>query len=303
MAMTAPMSALAQENNNCPPGAWFCEEVEPPSDPAEPPPAAAAEPPRTRRCPPTAGPTPAAGQARDPSGPAPGRRLPDLAFRPAAAGHRRDARVRSPAARGRAPHDPARSAAAAEAALAPPVGRQLPPPGPHDGPRARRRGGGRHGRRRDQPALPARPRVRARPRRRPPRGHRLQRSRADGSAALAERDAVRQPAQPHAVLLHGRPEHVARRGRATLGRGRGQRRGVRSEHRVRLLRRARRHRPRVPALPPPRPEHRCARVRAQPHGRRRRPRVQGSRHRTHDRHVGRGTLPRWAHRLLVSVSL
>ncbi|MGK4008129.1 hypothetical protein WMF31_36265 [Sorangium sp. So ce1036] len=42
VAMTAPMSALAQEDN-CPPGAWFCEEVEPPRDPAgEPPPAAAA---------------------------------------------------------------------------------------------------------------------------------------------------------------------------------------------------------------------------------------------------------------------
>ncbi|HTN86532.1 MAG TPA: hypothetical protein VL242_22685, partial [Sorangium sp.] len=44
VAMTAPMSALAQENNNCPPGAWFCEEVEPPRDPAaEPPPAASDE--------------------------------------------------------------------------------------------------------------------------------------------------------------------------------------------------------------------------------------------------------------------
>ncbi|WP_437570687.1 hypothetical protein [Sorangium sp. So ce542] len=53
VAMTAPMSALAQENNNCPPGAWFCEEVEPPGDPAaEPPPAAAAEPPPAEALPP-----------------------------------------------------------------------------------------------------------------------------------------------------------------------------------------------------------------------------------------------------------
>jgi hypothetical protein len=44
VAMTAPMSAFAQENNNCPPGAWFCEEVEPPREPtAEPPPDAPAE--------------------------------------------------------------------------------------------------------------------------------------------------------------------------------------------------------------------------------------------------------------------
>ncbi|AUX38648.1 hypothetical protein SOCE26_000250 [Sorangium cellulosum] len=43
VAMTAPLSALAQEDPNCPPGAWFCEEVEPPRDAGEPPPAAAPE--------------------------------------------------------------------------------------------------------------------------------------------------------------------------------------------------------------------------------------------------------------------
>ncbi|WP_437676456.1 outer membrane beta-barrel protein [Sorangium sp. So ce131] len=44
VAMTVPLSALAQENPNCPPGAWFCEEVEPPRDGAgEPPPAPAPE--------------------------------------------------------------------------------------------------------------------------------------------------------------------------------------------------------------------------------------------------------------------
>ncbi|MGK3989176.1 hypothetical protein WME99_39385 [Sorangium sp. So ce136] len=53
VAMTAPMSALAQENNNCPPGAWFCEEVEPPRDPAaEPPPAASDEAPPAEALPP-----------------------------------------------------------------------------------------------------------------------------------------------------------------------------------------------------------------------------------------------------------
>lgn len=41
VAMTTPVTAFAQDSK-CPPGAWFCEEVEPPraATPAEPPPAA-----------------------------------------------------------------------------------------------------------------------------------------------------------------------------------------------------------------------------------------------------------------------
>ncbi|WP_437976015.1 outer membrane beta-barrel protein [Sorangium sp. So ce295] len=79
VAMTAPMSAFAQEDSNCPPGAWFCEEVEPPRDPvAEPPPAAPAEAAPDEAPPP---PPPARGAARrappvvvyetSPSGPPP----------------------------------------------------------------------------------------------------------------------------------------------------------------------------------------------------------------------------------------
>lgn len=67
VAMTAPMSALAQENNNCPPGAWFCEEVEPPPDAAaEPPPAG--EPPPAEALPP---PPPAPPPGRRATRPAP----------------------------------------------------------------------------------------------------------------------------------------------------------------------------------------------------------------------------------------
>ncbi|WP_437780543.1 outer membrane beta-barrel protein [Sorangium sp. So ce1097] len=61
VAMTAPMSALAQENANCPPGAWFCEEVEPPPA-AEAPPAADALPAEAEALPPPPAPPPPPGR-------------------------------------------------------------------------------------------------------------------------------------------------------------------------------------------------------------------------------------------------
>lgn len=50
LALSAPVTALAQDTNGCPPGAWFCEETEvqtpPEIAPAEPPPAALPRPPQ-----------------------------------------------------------------------------------------------------------------------------------------------------------------------------------------------------------------------------------------------------------------
>lgn len=60
-AMSAPMTALAQSNPNCPPGAWFCEDAE------VPPPPGAAEAPPTPQTPPA--PAAAAPQPLPPAPP------------------------------------------------------------------------------------------------------------------------------------------------------------------------------------------------------------------------------------------
>lgn len=61
LALSAPLTALAQDNPNCPPGAWFCEEAEVPAPPeaapAEPPPAAPPRPRPPRASPPQRGAT------------------------------------------------------------------------------------------------------------------------------------------------------------------------------------------------------------------------------------------------------